>query len=505
MIYSILIFLLSTTSLSEACLPGKSAPGTLRVLQTAQALTDSSDGSLHQIHTANVWIATTTADIGDAPPQGPPDSVTATPRAMADWAISSITAASSLGLSEGAVIFAKDQVDCISRLLIDVDTTKTEPPDPYALAQVQLCAGELAWVRGDTAAALTMALAAGKSVSWGKDVFVADSIQLSRLLAKLGQCDELERMAKTIPPREIPSLIASAASEETCQIIASKLLAHPTFDIPGRRESLLYELKKVHGGATAEVLIDRFPSVLNAPANRLTVTYILLSDGRIQKGLEILGGDKILARLKGQDSTDIHFALCLGYIRNGDLTQARAMITSINGLEERFNALVKIDSRLLLKHSMTPADTLKEFTNLRFIPPTGLDTFIPRIAKRPLNIDIILSALIESNRFELAATLLRPLFAPDNQTGDEWLEQRVGILTQALAITDPTNNKAWTVVINAISRCAHIDSQVKALCMVASAWNQSRPTDALPDDVKEALNQMVERIALKDHRPFKSQ
>ena len=81
----------------------------------------------------------------------------------------------------------------------------------------------------------------------------------------------------------------------------------------------------------------------------------------------------------------------------------------------------------------------------------------------------------------------------------------MGILTQALAITDPTNNKAWAVVINAISRCAHIDSQVKALCMIASAWNQSRPTDALPDDVKEALNQMVERIALKDHRPFKSQ
>ena len=503
MIYSILILALSVFSpTSASSFSDTTAPGTLRLVQTAQSLKDSSDAPSRQINIAHAWIATTTADVGGVPPQGPPDSLTATPRLMADWAISTIIAASQLGLGESAVAFAESQIACISTLLKDVDRTGTEPPNPYALAQVQLCAAELAWVRGDTETAAKMALASGETLSWRKDVFVTDSIRLSRLLAKLGRCELLERMAKNAPTQELPSLIASAASHQSCQPIALELITDPSLKIPGRLENLLYELKKVHGGATTQELIQQFPDILNTPQNRLAVTEILLTDGRIERGLEILGGEKILPRLKGYDSTDIHLALCLGYAKNGQLDKARAMINSIKGLDARFTALVEIDSRKLLNNTLTAPDVLKEFTTLRFLRPTAMDIFLPLIAKRPLPIDVVMSALMSSNRFELAATVLQPLFAPENQTGDEWLEKRIGIIANSLAISDPNNNEAWSELVRVISRCSHIDSQVKALCSIASAWNRSRPSDDLPDLIKETLDQSVMRIATKDHRPY---
>ncbi len=506
MIHLFLTLFMSVYSLSMASdASDEIAPGTLRLVETAQSLTDSSDAPLLQIHSANAWLATTTADIGGVPPKGPPDSVTATPRSMADWAMSCINAAAALGNNQRAVAYAQKQTTLISKLLEDVDRTGTEPPDPPALAQVQLLAGELAWVNDDTKSAEKFAIATGETMNWEEDVFITDSILLSRLLAKLGRCDLLERMASTIPPRQIPALIASAASQKSCYEIANKLLDDPSLGVPGRIERLLYELKKISGGEVTESAIARFPDILQKPQNRLVVAETLLTDGRIQRGLKVLGGEDVLARLRGYDSTNIHLALCLGYVKKGQLTQASSLITSINSLDGRFHALVDIDSRLLATGSIEPENVLSTFKTLRFVRTMGMDSFLPLMAKRPAPINLVLNAVIASQRFELAATLLTPLFAAKNQTGDEWLERRISILANSLADSDPHNNDAWSHLLKAISWCSKIDSQVKALCAIASSWNRSRPMEAFPASLKASLNETVERIAINDHSPQRMQ
>jgi hypothetical protein len=137
---------------------------------------------------------------------------------------------------------------------------------------------------------------------------------------------------------------------------------------------------------------------------------------------------------------------------------------------------------------------------LRAVRTTALDRFLPRISSRPMPIDRVMDAVVKSGRFELAATLLTPLFAPSNQTGDDWLDRRIALLARAVAKAAPHDNDAWARLISSVSWCARIDSQVRALAAIAMCWNSARPEDAFPQDLRDALSTAIEAIALGRHQ-----
>lgn len=480
--------------------PEPPSPGALRLIRTAEALESSIPAPLQQRTVASAWIATATAAIGGEPPDGPPDSATASPELMAVWASSCVDAAAAGPLNASGVAYAEVQVETIARLIGDVDKTGTEPPDPRALARVLLLGGDLALANGNTAEAKTFADRSATALDWKENLVIQGTSSLGTLFAQLGDCASIEKLAQNVPPSQIPALIASSASQPTCADTTTRLLKTPSLLKAGRIGLLLHELNLVHGGAATELLLKQDPTIQDNPALRILAVLTLLSDGRIDAGLQLLGGQKILDRLKGIDKPRVFRALSWGYARNGDFDKAMQQLPMVGGFEYRFFTLIEVQSRMIEKGVLKPDKVLASFETLRAIRTTALDPFLPRITARPMPIDRVIGAVVESGRFKLAATLLTPLFAPSNQTGDDWLDRRIALLARAVAKSAPQDDEAWAKIISSVSWCSRIDSQVRAIASIAMCWNSSRPNEALPDSVRDALSSAIEAIATGKHQ-----
>ena len=482
-------------SMSGQNTPQAPSPGALRLIRTASALTSSSVAPPRQLTVAEAWIATARADIGAEPPQGPPDSVTATPQLMATWASSAIDAAAASPLASSAVAYAQVQTETIARLLQDVDATGTEPPDPKALARVLLLASELALVSGDTTAAGELAHRAAATRNWRENITIHGITSLSTVLARLKDCQGITKLSQSIPPSQLPEVIAAAATQPTCEALTAELIKNPALGEDGRTALLIDQLNRVHASAATDLLLAQSPEVMKTPALRLTIARTFFEDGKFDRGLEIIGGNTILERLQGRDRALMYLAMAQGHARNGDFEKALALIPQIGGIDTRFYALVAIQSRMLAQGAIEPNQVLDGIKTLRSVRTTALDQWLPTIATRPTPMDRVMDALLQSGRFELGATLLTPLFSPSNQSGDDWLDRRIALLARALANSKPQEDDAWATLIEHVSWCARVDQQVRALCTIAMCWQSARANDPLPDTVRSALSKAIEAIA----------
>ena len=187
------------------------SPGARRILQTAESLKSSSSTNPHTLAIAEAWLAVGRAVIGDNPPAGPPDSITATPQLMATWASACVDAAAVAPQNPDSTAYAETQVELIARLLTDVDRTGTEPPDPADLAKVLVLGAALAQSDGNAEAATTFARRAAKSVDWKNDVHVLGVGLLSQVLAETGSCDDIERLIDGVPSWQLPGILVSTA------------------------------------------------------------------------------------------------------------------------------------------------------------------------------------------------------------------------------------------------------------------------------------------------------
>ena len=475
--------------------PDAPSPGALRLLRTANALETSSVAPLRQRTVAGAWIATATAAIGGEPPQGPPDSVTATPELMATWANACIDAAATGPLDTTAVAYAEVQAETIIRLLSDVDATGTEPPDPKALAGVFLLAGELALADGNTTAAREYAQRSAATLDWHENLTIEGASSLGMLLARLHDTASISKLADGIPASQLPELVAASASQPGCASVTAALMKNPALLEGGRSAHLLHELNLVHASEATSLLLSADPSITKNPALLLLAVQTFLSDGKTDEGLDLLGGKASLEKLRGRDLFMIRSAMAMGQARNGEFAAAKALIQQLGRIDARFFVLVELQSRMLAKGDIPPAKVLGGIDTLRSVRTTALDPLLPTIASRPTRLDRVMEAVVASERFALAATLLTPLFAPGNQTGDDWLDRRIALLARALAHSAPLDDQAWETLIRSIPWCARIDCQVRAMASIAMCWNMARPKDALPASIREALSATIEAIA----------
>jgi len=492
------------TSLMMA-LPGQAAaqdpsPGALRLVRTASSLVSSSVVPPRQSTVAEAWIATARAAIGAAPPEGPPDSVTATPQLMATWASAAIDAAGAGPEQPQAFAYAQVQAQTITRLLQDVDTTGTEPPDPEALARVLLLQGELALVSGDTTAAAEHAHRSATTLLWRENVTIQGITSLATLLARLKDCEGLRKLAQGVHSSQLPEVAAAAASQPACSETAAELIRDPRLLHGARAALLIDQLNQVHASEAMNLLLQLDPALLDTPALRILAVQTFFTDGRLERGLEILGGREILEKLQGRDRTSTLLAMARGHARNGEFTEALALVPKIGGIDSRFLALVAIQSRMLEEGAIEPPEVLESIDSLKSVRTAALDTLLPTIASRPTPLDRVMDAVIASGRFQLGATLLNPLFSPPNQTGDDWLDRRIALLARSLARNGTSDEDAWATLIQYVPWCSRIDQQVRALCVIAMCWSHAHPEAPLPPGVRTALTNAIESIATSRHQ-----
>lgn len=484
-------------SVSMAAPPDVS-PGAKRLLGAAEAIRASTPAPDHAQVIARGWLATSTAAIGGNPPPGPPDSVTATPERMATWAIACVEAAAAAPPGADGTAYAESQVALIARLLGDVDRTDTEPPDPTALAKVLYLGGELAYARGDLKAARTLATRAGETVDWSHNVLVAGVGSLARLLARLDMCSELQRMSAKAPSEQDVEIVVASALNPNCAETTKALLANPRLIAHRREILLLNELRDARAGAAVSELITLHPSVTKSPKGRLIASQGLLAGGRMEEGMALLGDPSIIGRMGGKDRISTLSAIASGEALEQQWAKARELLQPIASNQRGLYAIIDLEGQMIQAGAIEPANVLKGLNSFRSIYTFALDPMMPLVGKRPTRLELVLEALVRSDRIELAMTLLNPMFKAVGQTSDLWLEQRIGVIANAMVRAEYTGIDAWKTLILESGQLRTVDSQVKALSVLATCWAAVHPTDNLPPELRDAITEMIQTITLRD-------
>ena len=474
------------------------SPGARRILRTAESLKSSSSTSPHTLAVAEAWLAVGKAVIGDNPPAGPPDSFTATPDLMATWASACVDAAAVAPLNPDSTAYAETQVELMARLLADVDRTGTEPPDPADLAKVLVLGAALAQSDGNTEAATTFARRAAKAVDWKDDVYVLGVGLLSHVLAETGSCDEIERLSNGVPSWQLPGILVSTAGDPGCEKISTRLLDDQAIIEGARATRLLLELGKARNGATTDALVKKYPELISTPQNRLLAVQAMLSSGMVEPGIELLGGKGILSKLRGYDMLNTVAALAVGEAAQGNWAEALKTAMVIGNTETGILSIMNIQGEMLAKGSIKPEEVLKGLRSLHMIRTSALEPSLARIGHKPSNLDRTLAAMISTNRRDVVFTLLNPKFQARIETGDQWLEKRIGALAVAMTHANSNDIEGWKSLIMAVSRCHRVDSQVRALTAIAMAWDKAHPNDALPNELRNALTDMIVAITVRD-------
>lgn len=466
------------------------SPGAERLVRTAAALESSSPAPLRQHVQARAWIALANTALGGDPPEGPPQAALPSTTLIADWALACVDAASTFPPNAKATASAEAQVEEVAHLLMLAD--------PSEAARTLVRGGELALAGGNLEKAKELAMRAGARVEWAQNPLGSGTGSLATLLAALGECEMLKRLGNDVPAQSRALVAAAAATDPRCAEVFESLLRDPESHFDSRENAgrLLHELRLVASAPVAEALLRFTPSIVETPALNLLLAQTLLAGGQIEKGMVLIGGEEGIRQLTTSDRARTLLARAIGLARAGELAAARAEIPKIGGIDRRFFAAVQIDSRLLDRGEITAAEVLHEFTTFRAVRTVALDPLLATVAPRPTRLDRVMEAVVSSGRFDLAATLLKPLFKAPGQTGDDWLEFRIALLARSLAAADKDNLAAWGATIEATTQLTRIDSQAKALAAIAVCWQSAHPHDDLPAELRKTLQSAIESIAL---------
>ena len=478
--------------------PPEVSPGAKRLLGAAEAIRASTPAPDLAQTIARGWLATSTAAIGGNPPAGPPDSVTANPERMAIWAIACVESAAAAPPGADGTAYAESQVELIARLLGDVARTDTEPPNPAALAKVLYLGGELAYARGDLEAARTLATRSGETMDWSHNVLVAETGSLALLLARLNMCSELERMAANAPSEQMVEIIVASATSSNCAETTKTLLEHPRLITHRREILLLKELREVRAATAVSDLITLHPSVTDSPKGRLMASQGLLAGGRLEEGMKLLGDPSIIQRMGGKDRIATLSAMASGEALQQQWAKARQLLQPVASNQLGLYAIIELEGQMLEAGAIQPPNVLKGLISFASIYTFALDPMMPLVGQRPTRLERVLEALVRSDRIELVMTLLKPKFQAVGQTSDLWLEQRIGVIANALVRAEYSGIEAWKTLILESGQLRTVDSQVRALSVLATCWAAAHPSDDLPSELRDAITEMIETITLRD-------
>lgn len=321
-------------------------------------------------------------------------------------------------------------------------------------------------------------------------------------IAAFGDCRELGAIFDAADLAARPAIGAAVLSTGRCPDVDARILDFGSPEPPADsnattdayRTALLVELADRNADDALLTLIERHPMVLARTGIRAAAATGLARAGRIDDVLELVGGTELLDRFPSASSGEIRAAMAHAAFLSGNRDRAREISGRIGRGDTRLMAgLVLEDPAVADPLDRTPP--MAEARSLRIVRPMQWVAMIERDATIRERIVRILAAMLEDGREALALELLNPNGLTTRRGGDGWYEDRIGMLSDAMALADRPMDD-WAALLEATPRLKSPASQVEALVAIARGIERAHPGVAMTPGLRAALDRTLIDITI---------
>lgn len=322
------------------------------------------------------------------------------------------------------------------------------------------------------------------------------------LIATIGDCRDLGAIFDAADAADRPAIGAAVVATGRCPDVASRILDFGSPESPATsnaatdayRTALLIELADRNAADALLTLIQRHPMVLARTGVRAAAAAGLARAGRIDDVLELIGGSERLDRFPSASSGEIRAAMAHAAFLSGDRERAREISDRIGRGDSRLLAgLVLEDPAVSDPLDQTPP--MMEARSLRIVRPMQWTAMIERNPTIRTRIVRILAAMLDDGRGGLALELLAPNGLTTRRGGDGWYEDRIGILSDAMALAKRPMDD-WAPLIEATTRLKSPASQVEALVAIARGLERAHPGGVMTPELRAALDRTLLDITI---------
>lgn len=322
------------------------------------------------------------------------------------------------------------------------------------------------------------------------------------LIANVEDCRDLGAIFDAADLADRPMIGAAVLASGRCPDVDARILDFGTPDPPtdpapatdAYRTALLVELADRNAADALLVLIERHPIVLARTGIRAAAAAGLARAGRIDDTLDLVGGPELLDRFPAASSGEIRAAMAHAALLSGDRDRARRISERIGRGDSRLMAaLVLADPAVA--DPLDPTPPLAEARNLRIVRPMQWAAMVERDPTIRERIVRILAAMFEDGRGPLALEILAPNGLTTRRGGDGWYEDRIGMLSDAMAMADRPMDD-WTALFDATTRLKSPASQIEALVSIARGIERAHPGDAMTPALRKALDRTLLDITI---------
>ena len=322
------------------------------------------------------------------------------------------------------------------------------------------------------------------------------------LIATVEDCRDLGAIFDAADLADRPIIGAAVLATGRCPDVDARILDFGTPEPPADadaaaqayRTALLVELADRSAGGALLTLIERHPMVLVRTGIRAAAAAGLARAGRIDDVMELVGGTEQLDRFPAASSGEIRAFMAHAAFLNGDRGRARRISERIGRGDSKLLAeLVLADPAIA--DPLDPAPPLAEARNLRIVRPLQWAAMVEREPAIRERIVRILAAVIEDGRTAVALGLLAPNGLTTRVGGDGWYEDRIGMLSDAMALAKRPMDD-WTPLLEATTRLKSPASQVEALVAIARGLERAHPAEAMTPGLRAALDRTLLDITI---------
>lgn len=321
-------------------------------------------------------------------------------------------------------------------------------------------------------------------------------------IAAIEDCRELGAIFDDADLAARPAIGAAILATGRCPDVDARILDFGSIEAPTAsdattdvyRTALLVELADRDAGDALLTLIERHPMVLARTGIRAAAATGLARAGRIDDVLELVGGPERLDRFPSASSGEIRAAMVHAAALSGDRPRARVISERIGRGDSRLLAELVLDDPAVAD-PLVPMPPMAETRSLRIVRPMQWTAMIEHDSMIRERIIRILAAMFEDGRGSLALGLLAPNGLTTRTGGDGWYEDRIGMLSDAMALANRPMED-WATLLEATTRLKSPAAQVEALVAIARGIERTHPGKAMTPALRAALDRTLLDITI---------
>jgi hypothetical protein len=313
-------------------------------------------------------------------------------------------------------------------------------------------------------------------------------------LADVMDCRSLAEIFDSADAITRPTIAAAILHSGRCPDLQTRILdtTSPNLDF---ETALVIELADRSSGDAMLALLARRPEVIGQVGIRVAAAVGLARSGRLDETMELLMGEEGLESLPTAARGHVRVSMLVAAMEADNRARADLIATKLNRGDTRILARIVLDDPARSSND-DPTKTMEGLNSLRFVRPMQWKEFLTTNPGLRAGVVRTLADLVRSGRTSLTMMLLTPSDMAPNTGGDLWFEDRIGLLSDALAMAKAPAD-AWIPLVEAVARLRSAAAQAEALTGIGRGLEIAHPDEPLPLSVRQALDQTLIEITLK--------